>query len=329
MKILVVKLSSMGDVLHALPTAAALKRQTGAEIDWAVHPVFAQLVHCFTCVDGIVEIPRRSDFAGYRRAFRILREKAYDWVVDVQGLFKSAVVARAARLAPGGRRVGPSFHREGSRLFYAAVPKLVKPRRHAVEECLDVLPLLGLARPDEPEFPLCPPEVSLDDATGPRVALAPMSRWPTKNWPVGHFAQAARLLHRDHGAEIHILGGPADAPVADEIQRLADVPVRNHCGEYDVPHSCGLLKRMDCLLTNDSGPMHLAAAVGTRCVAVFGPTDPTRTGPYGKRHTVLQSVVCPPCHRRDCARRDHACLVAITPEQAVQAVVGAAGEGKR
>ena len=320
MRILIVKLSSMGDVLHALPTAAALKRQTGAELHWAVHPAFAQLVRCFACVDKVLEIPRKSGLSGFRKAAGLLRETEYDWIVDLQGLFKSAVVARTARLSRGGRRVGPSFHRELSGLFYSAVPKLVKPRRHAVEECLDVLPLLGLERPAEPEFAIRPPEVELPDGPVFRVAIAPVSRWKTRDWPVESFAAAARSLHDGHGAEIHILGGPADRDVAEAIGRLSGVPVWNHCGEYDVPHSCGLLKRMDCLLTNDSGPMHLAAAVGTRCVAVFGPTNPERTGPYGARHIVLQSGVCPPCHSRECKRGDIACMASVTPEMAVRAV---------
>ena len=180
MKILVVKLSSMGDVLHALPTAAELKRQTGADMHWAVHPAFAQLVRCFSCVDRVLEIPRHGGLGAFRKALGPLRETDYDLVVDLQGLFKSALVARLARLAPGGRRVGPSFQREGASLFYSATPKLILPRRHAVEECLDVLPLLGLERPAEPLFPMDPPEVDVGPSGVFRVAIAPMSRWETK-----------------------------------------------------------------------------------------------------------------------------------------------------
>lgn len=317
MKILVIKLSSMGDVLHALPTAAELKRQTGAELHWAVHPAFAKLVHCFSCVDRTIEIPRHGNLADHRRAINILRETHYDLVVDLQGLLKSAIVARLARAS---RRVGPSFHREGSRLFYNAVPKLILPRRHAVDECLDTLAVLGLQRPEAPAFPLEAPEV--DPGQGEiHVAIAPLSRWKTKNWPLESFAEAARILYEERGATTHILGGGAESSVAEELMRLAGVPMRNHCGEYDLPHSLGLLARVGCLLTNDSGPMHLAAAVGTPCVAIFGPTDPIRTGPYGSKHLVLQSKVCPPCHKRECARKDHACMKAVTPLQAARAVM--------
>lgn len=318
MKILVVKLSSMGDVLHALPTVAAVQNQTGAEIHWAVHPAFAGLVRTFRCVDQIVEIPRHGNLVDHRHTLRRLREVSYDLALDLQGLLKSALVARCARAT---KRIGPSFHREGSRLFYSAVPRLIRPRRHAIDECLDVLPLLGLKRPAAPEFPILVPDIPLGERTGPRVAIAPLSRWDTKNWPLERFAAAARILQRDHHAEIHLLGGPADAEVAHRLAALAGVPVRNHCGEFDIPHSCGLLARMDCLLTNDSGPMHLAAAVGTPCVALFGPTDPGRTGPYGAAHTVLRTGDCPPCRRRQCRRGDHECLAAIAPETAAKAVL--------
>ena len=321
MKVLVVKLSSMGDVLHALPTAAAIKRQTRAELHWAVHPAFSGLVRCFRCVDRIVEIPRHADFSTHMRAFRILRETAYDRVFDLQGLFKSAVVTRLARLAPGGRRIGPPFHREGSGLVYHAAPKLVRPRRHAVEECLDVLEAAGLERPEVPEFALDPPDVAVGAGKAFRVAVAPVSRWETKNWPVERFAEAIRILHREHGAEIHIVGGPADAECVEALVRLASVPVKDHSGMFDVPHSCGLLRHMDCLVTNDSGPMHLAAAVGTRCVAIFGPTDPGRTGPYGPGHIVLRSGDCPPCHRRVCRKPSRLCMEAVEPEAVVAAVM--------
>ncbi len=318
MKLLVVKLSSMGDVLHALPTVAAIRHQTGAEIHWAVHPAFAGLVRMYRCVDHIVEIPRHGDIADHRRTLRHLRENAYDVALDLQGLFKSALVTRLARAS---RRIGPPFHRELSRLFYNDAPQLVRPRRHAVEECLDVLPLLGLSRPETPEFPIKTPALELPETDAFRVAIAPLSRWETKNWPLERFAETARRLHAERRAELHVLGGAGDRDTAEELRRLAGVPMRNHCGEFDIPHSCALLARMNCLLTNDSGPMHLAAAMGTPCVAVFGPTLPTRTGPYGTIHTVLRSGECAPCRKRTCRLGDMRCMAAITPDQAVEAVL--------
>lgn len=321
MKILIIKLSSMGDVLHALPTVAEVKRQTGAEIHWAVHPAFATLVRCFSCVDHVLEIPRHGSLRSRWNAIQTLREHRYDKILDLQGLLKSALVARFARLGKKGLRVGPGFHREGARLFYSAVPDLPLPRRHAVEECLDTLAVLGLSRPEDVRFPMTLPSVPVGSESRLRIAVAPSSRWQTKNWPPELFASVVRILVQQHGAEIHLLGGAGDHALAEEIGCQAGVSICNHCGVLSIPQSCALLRKMDCLVTNDSGPMHLAAAAGTRCVAIFGPTEPSRTGPYGAQHTVLQTAVCAPCHKRECARGDLACMRSVTPENVVDAVL--------
>lgn len=313
MRILIVKLSSMGDTLHALPAAAELKRQLGAELHWVVQPEFAALVTRFACVDRVLCWPRRGGWSGRRAALTALRAQPYDLVVDLQGLLKSAIVARLAR---SPRRIGPSFHREGSRWFYTQTAGARDKNRHAVDECLDVLDALGLERPASPQFPLSLPEVDIGagPATGPRVAIAPLSRWATKNWPLEHFAEVARRLVADFDAELHGIGGPADAPAVARLAELAGVPVRNHCGEHDLAQTGGLLRHMDLLLSNDSGPMHLAAAVGTPCVVPFGPTLPGRTGPYGPGHRVLRLGNCPPCRSRVCRRGRAVCLAELAPD---------------
>ena len=324
MRVLVVKLSSLGDALHALPAVAELKAQLGAEVHWAVQPAFAALVRRFACVDEVLEVPRPSDLAGFLRALRALRTRRYDLVVDLQGLMKSALVARAAR-AP--RRIGPSFAREGSRLFYHELAGHRDKSRHAVEECLDIVRHLGLAMPAEPRFPLDVPAIDLDALAplpggGPRIAVAPASRWASKNWPEAHFAAFVRLAVERHAARVYLVGGGGDAPLAERIVAAAGVPAANLCGRLSLAESLGALARCEALLTNDSGPMHMAAALGVRCVALFGPTLPGRTGPYGARHVVLRVEGCPPCHRRICPKGTKACLHAITPAMAEAAVFG-------
>lgn len=320
MRILIVKLSSLGDLLHALPTAAELHRQCPAEVHWAVQPEGAGLVALFACVDRILTVPRRGGFREQRAAVAALRREPYDLVVDLQGLLKSALVGRLAR-AP--RRIGPSFHREGARLLYSDVAGRRDKNRHAVEECLDVLEHLGLQRPDTPVFPLRLPDLPDGPAPprgGPRIAIAPCSRWPTKNWPLGHFAALAQRLAEELGAELHLLGGAEDRPAAEQLLRQAGVSARNHCGEHSLGQTCALLARMDALVANDSGPVHMAAAVGTPCVVLFGPTLPDRTGPYGAGHRVLRLGNCPPCRARRCRRGEAICLSQLPPERALEAV---------
>ncbi len=327
-RVLVVKLSSLGDTLHALPAVAEIAARLDAEVDWAVQPAFASLVGCFACVSRVVPVPRPSDLRGWLRALRALRrEPPYDLVLDFQGLLKSALVARAAR-AP--RRIGPSFAREGSSLLYTAVAGPRDRSRHAVEECLDTVRFLGFEPPAAPAFPLRVPDVdpaalapALAGRAGPLVAVAPFSRWPTKNWPAASFAEALRLLAAERDARLCLVGGPGDREGAEAIVRAAGVPAANLCGELSLVQSAGLLKRCDALLTNDSGPMHIAAALGVPCVVPFGPTSPERTGPYGPGHVVLRAPdACPaaPCRRRACPRGDQACLAAISPRRAVDAL---------
>ena len=329
-RILVVKLSSLGDTLHALPAVAEIAKRLDAEVDWAVQPAFAPLVECFACVSRVVRVPRPSDFRGWLRALRALRRApAYDLVLDMQGLLKSALVARAAR-AP--RRIGPSFAREGSRLLYTEIAGRRDKSRHAIDECFDVLRHLGIPVPAEPRFPLSvpapdpdaldPPELA--SLSGPRVAVAPYSRWPSKNWPAERFAEAIRLLVQERGVRVHVLGGPGDRAGAQAILDAAGVPAANHCGAFSLVESAGLLSRCEALLTNDSGPMHLAAALGVRCVALFGPTSAARTGPYGPRHAILRAEPeCPraPCRRRDCPLGTGACLASIPAARAVAALL--------
>ena len=328
-RILVVKLSSLGDTLHALPAAAELATRLDARLDWAVQPEFAPLVERFACVDRVFRVPRPARVRAWLAAVRALRRAGpWDLVVDFQGLLKSALVARAA---PAPRRIGPSFAREGAALFYAERAGRRDKNRHAIDECFDVLRHLSLPVPAEPRFPLDlppPPPAALEPPAlaglaGPHVAVAPFSRWPSKNWPPERFAEAIRLLVRGRAARVPLLGGPADRAGAAAIAEAAGVPAANHCGAFSLVDSAALLSRCEALLTNDSGPMHLAAALGVRCVALFGPTSAERTGPYGPRHAVLRAAPeCPraPCRRRLCPLGSGACLASIPALRAVAAL---------
>lgn len=282
-RVLVIKMSSLGDLFHALPAARLLKTGLGAEVDWVAHDLYADVVGCFTDVRRFIPFPRRSLLADLPRFTSALRAESYDLVVDFQGLLKSAVVARCAR---GARRIGPSFQREGARFFYDELAGRRDKDRHAVEENLDVVRHLHL--PLGPlEFPVTFPEVPLDDAK-PRVALLPCSRRAEKNWPAARFIDVARALQAQRGATIHLLGSPADRAVCDTIAAGAPGRLVNACGRTSLPELGGLLRAMDLLISVDSGPMHMAAAVGTPVLAVFGPTHPARTAPWGTGHRVIQ-----------------------------------------
>ncbi len=317
-KVLIVKLSSLGDLFHALPAVAALKERLSAEIHWCTQEEYADLVGCFEDVDHVVPFPRR-DFFRRRKEFRTeLRKVHYDYVIDMQGLMKSCLVTL---MADGDRKIGPSFSREGTGLLYPEKAVGKQKGRHAVQRAMDVLRYLKLA-PLDVEFRVRFPEVELKGGR-PRVALVPASRWPTKTWSARAFADTARRMLRSGPMSFFIVGGPSDADlcsgIADDIGSCA----QSLAGKYSIPESGGVLGQMDLVITNDSGPMHIAAAVGTRVLAIFGPTDAAKTGPYGEGHKVLTADVgCRPCLSRRCSKDGIPCLSGVTAER----VAGAALE---
>jgi heptosyltransferase I len=318
MNVLIVKLSSLGDLMHALPAVHCLKTGLGATLDWAVQAEYAELVRCVADVDDVIPVPRRETMRRGRAFLRALRRKRYATIVDLQGLLKSALVARAAR---GDVRIGPSFCREGSRLLYTAVAGPRNKQRHAVDENLDAVRYLGL--PDAPiVFPLRVPAVA--HATGsPRIGLVPGARWRTKAWPSAAFRDCARRVRTVRPrARFYLFGGPDDAGACAAIEAGLGASAENLCGRTSLVETGGYLREMDVVLANDTGPLHMAAALGRPCVALYGPTDPVRTGPYGAGHAVLTpDRDCRPCFSRTCRVGGVACLQGIPPERVAEAVL--------
>lgn len=300
-RILIIKTSSLGDLFHALPAVHILKRKLGAQIDWVTNSEYADLVACFSDVERVIPFPRRNlagrDPAGRLKIGRFLRElrsRKYNLIVDMQGLFKSALIGRCARLAaaendsfPPAIRLGPSFEREGARFLYSAVAGPKDKERHAVRENLDIVSFLNLP-PEQIRFPLNFPGYSLPKG-GKRVALIPCSRHAAKNWPAENFVSVGRGLAKRAETEIWIAGAPDDKQVGRAIADGIGACATNLAGETTLVELGGLLSKMDLVISVDSGPMHMASALGRATLALFGPTDPQRVGPFGDRNRVLRA----------------------------------------
>ncbi len=315
-RILIVKLSSLGDILHVLPTVHALREQLGATIDWAVQPEYVPLVRCFPDVERIIPVPRHGLMGSFRKTWADIRACDYDLVVDLHGLFKSAWVTRAARAK---RRIGPSYARELSGLAYGERAGRRNRTRHAAEQAMDVLDYLGLKRPATPEVALRHPDATLP-AAPLRIGFSPVSRWPTKNWPAAHFGQLAQRLARELGAKVFVLGTQADWAVGEAICKMEPANAANLCGRYSIPELFSVLKQCDLLIANDTGPVHMAAVQGKPSLVLFGPTRPDWTGPYGKGHHILMHhLPCQPCLSRRCRRGDFACLAGLLPGEVFEA----------
>ena len=325
-RILLIKPSSLGDIIHALPTAAVLRGAfPSASLTWLVKREWAEVLEANPHVDHVM--PLDFSMRGWSSAVRAIRSGRFDLVVDLQGLFRSALLGW---LSGAPVRVGFSGGREGSSLFYTRrVP--VPSALHAVDRCLMLAWALGASREQSRrlEFPLPQDPAAESRVTGfllaegiaPDAILAavnPSARWPTKQWSPASFAAVADRLQVE-GAVVVIVGARADRSVIEDVMGRMRRPPIDLGGKTGLKDLIALFRRLRLLITNDSGPMHLAAAVGVPVVALFGPTDPARTGPYGTGHAVLRSgISCSPCLRRHCTNALRMeCLTSIGPERVI------------
>jgi len=329
-RILLVKLSSLGDVIHALPTLEALRAlYPQGQITWLVEAVNAPLLAGHPALDEVWPMPRLrlggnrfwGDMGQLLRVARRLREEPFDLVIDLQGLLKSAMWVA---LAKSPRKLGYDRTRE---LSYLALTERLPPYdqdEHAVRRYLNVARRLG-APAGPPRFRLGFPEpkdlsrlVPLE-AGRPLVILHPGARWASKLWPAGHWARLAGWLAQELGFQVAITGSPGDRDLVAEMVSRTDAPLVNLAGRTTLAELAALLKNARLAVTTDTGPMHLAAALGTPVAALFGPTAPWRTGPFGEGHEVLRlELPCSPCFRRQCP--EPRCLIDL-PVAAVQEAV--------
>ena len=305
-RILILKPSSLGDVIHALPAVHQIRqRYPQAHLAWLVNTAFISLLKHCPIIDEIIPFPRHE----YRRLpglIRRLRRGRYDVVVDLQGLLRSGLLAA---LAGAPRRIGLSDARECAGFFHNEI--IAVPRIHAVDRYLRAaVHLGGAAGPVEFPLGLAPGKQSEG-----YLAIHASARWPTKLWGDDKFAELIRQLPQER---IILTGSAAEA---ERIGRLAQGG-RNLAGQTDLFELAEWYRRCAVVVTNDSGPMHLAAAVGTPVVAIFGPTDPALTGPYGKGHTILRAALpCAPCFNGRCTNPDSmACMKAISVAEVLAAV---------
>jgi len=325
LKILILKPSSLGDVVQALPVLRLLKRHLPAsEIFWWIDSQLAPLLEGDPDLTGVVRFERRR-WASPRhwpemfRSIRRLRAQHFDWVIDLQCLARSGAFAW---LANGKFLIGLDEVREGARGFYDVAVRRPSFHTHAVDWYLAVLPRLGV--PVHADFQWLPkrPEIAATVRSkwqtdgGCWIAIQPGARWLTKLWPVEYFTELVRLL-ANHFPDVRfaILGDGQDRLPGEIVLRTAPERCLNLCGQTSLPEMVEWLRLCDLMVTNDTGPMHVAAALGKPLVALFGPTEPRRTGPYGRLNSVLRiDLPCSPCLKSHCHYvKPNECLKALPP----------------
>jgi heptosyltransferase-1 len=304
----------MGDVIHALPAAASLKHSyPGSHLTWVVEPRWAPLLEDNPFVDRLALLQRGS-LASLFRSWRDLRSEDYDLAVDFQGLIKSALVASSSH---AGRIFG--FHHEQVReraaaLFYSN--KVFSRSVHVVDRNLDLAAAAGAASALR-TFPLPPGRPEGDLPAGDFVLACPLAGWRSKQWPLEHYRSLAARLRRELGIPLVLNGPPAAAADLAGIEGAAP----NLSG---IPGLIYATRRAVAVVGVDSGPLHIAAALARPGVALFGPTDPARNGPYGSSLKVLRNADAGTTYKRLDAIDES--MRQISPDEVFEALRAVLGE---
>ena len=306
-RILVVRLGAMGDVIHALPAVATLKRGfPSAHVTWVIDPKWAVLVEGNPYVDELLVFDRRR-WPSVRAAWQALRRDRFDVAVDFQGLIKSALIATVS-----GARSRIGFHRTVARepvasLFYNRAVKTICA--HVVDQNLELARAAGASQVCR-DFPIPPGRAEGELPSGRFVLACPLAGWESKQWPLEYYSEVARALEED-GYRLVVNGAPSARETLCGI-RGAHVHLSGIGGLIDAT------RRAAGVIGIDSGPLHLAAAVGQPGVAIFGPTDPARNGPYGGTVAVLRQPGLPVTYKRGSHVSES--MRAIMPEAVVDAL---------
>lgn len=277
MRILAVRLGAMGDVIHALPAVASLKNGfPNARVTWVVEPRWAPLLEGNPFVDRVVLL-RRKTARGLLESWRELRAEGYDVAVDFQGLMKSALTAACARPMRIFGYDASQCRERAAALFYSS--KTIATAAHVVDRNLELAMAAG-AKEALKVFPIPEGAAEGELPEGDFVLASPQAGWRSKQWPEEHYAKLAELVRREWNMPL-VMNGPAG--------------VAHVSGLTGLIHAT---RRAAAVVGVDSGPMHLAAALGRPGVAIFGPTGPARNGPYGGSMLVLRAAGAATTYKR-------------------------------
>jgi lipopolysaccharide heptosyltransferase I len=297
-RILVVRLGAMGDIIHALPAVASLERIPDSHITWIVDPKWAPLLAGNSSVDRVISFDRKS-LSSIRSAWRALRTERIETAVDLQGLVKSALVARASG---AGRIMGFSKPREAlASMFYTH--KVDPAPVHVVDRNL-ALALAAGAPEAVTEFSIPDGRPEGDLPNDPFVLACPLAGWRSKQWPIEYYSELVLK-----GVPL-VVNGPPQARAELEQVKGARLHLSGLDGLIDAT------RRASAVIGVDSGPLHIAAALGKPGVAIYGPTDPARNGPYGGTLTVLRDSSAVTSYKR--GNEISAAMRAITPDQVLK-----------
>ncbi len=339
-RILIIKISSLGDVLHAFPAVSLIRKKfPSARIDWLVNPSFSPILGYNKDIAEVIPFPRKelASLFSFPGAFMSLvsriRKDRYDMVIDLQGLFRSAFFAKFARTSVIGGFAEP--REKMSAMLYSVKASPETQYVHAVEKNARLISMLLDIPYSVPDTVL--PEEKVNRAkldtllsgknfsgTSPVIGVAPGARWESKQWPPEFFAGVMeKIADARPDSRFLLLGSRDEIETCRKIVsacRKAQVTVI--AGETGIGELVEAIRMSQCLICNDSGPMHIAACLHVPAFAFFGPTDPEKTGPYGKGHSVFKpDLGCIKCFKRYCPQRNNLCHSSIDSSKVAECVI--------
>jgi lipopolysaccharide heptosyltransferase I len=320
--VLVIKPSALGDIIQSTCILPMIRKHSpDARISWLVFKHNSDILINHPLIDHLFIADRHANFfSQIRHLGREMRRHRFDLVIDLQSLFRSGLFSL---LSGGKRRVGYANGQEGSTLFYTETYDIPTRSMHAVDGYIKLCEALGMESAGQVDFPL---PINKDNRKKvrqllsgfpddrPLITISPSARWATKCWPERHFASLGDWLIVETGAKIALVGSPDEQDVAKRVSAAMKYPVLDLTGRLSLLEVGALLEMSDLFVGNDSGLMHMASATKTRTVAIFGPTDPRRTGPYNPLATTVQAdLECMPCFRKRC--RGLLCMEQVDPRK--------------
>jgi len=328
--ILVIKPSSLGDVLHAFPAVTMLaEAYPNASIDWLINKSFAPLVKFHPNVKQSIIFPRKElgNIIKFPKSFlslvKNLRKKNYDLIVDFQGLMRSAIFAKLAKSSTIYGFANPketlSKHLYNKKI---TIPKdiihAVDKNLYLVSQIVDKKPLSHFPKlkilNNEKKSIFEKLKIEGIEKSDICIGIAPSARWESKSWPPGFFAETIDIIAQKHKyLKFLIIGVPEDQKIADAIiSKSTNKNIISMTGKSSMGELVELIRYCKIFISNDSGPMHIASAIGTPVFALFGPTDSSKTGPYGEKHHLFKSNLnCEKCLRRECPIGTNECHTSI------------------
>jgi len=312
MKILIVKLGALGDVINTFPLVVNLKENLDCEIHWLVAPLSYPLVAHHSCVDSAILFDRKDGFKSLISVLRKIRAEEYDIALDLQRMLKSSFFTISAK---SRRRIGFDKKRckEMSWLFpFERIP-FSDPGEHMLEQYMEFSNHLNI-RCDHLQWKIPRMEVAIPAIPLKYLVLNIGATKPANLWNPSKFAGLINAVDDELHIPCVLTGGPEDKFAAERIVSESRIPVIDLTGKTSILQLVEVIANSVCTISCDTGPMHLASALNTKLIALFGPSDPIRTGPY-RGIVIKKQTGCSPCNQKRC--KNPVCMDAIEPSDVI------------